>query len=61
MTADLSRHAVSHEELENYIQYLRAVELIVVCKEAAGRVSPDVWQEIEDRLLASDAERSTGL
>ena len=48
--------AISREEMRNYIQYLRAVELIVACKEAAGRVSPEVWQEIEDRLLAWDAE-----
>ena len=50
--------AVSHEEMRNYFQYLRAVELTVACKEAAGRVSPDVWQEIEDRLLAWDIEES---
>ena len=50
--------AISREEMGNYIQYLRAVELIVACKEAAGRVSPDVWQEIEDRLLAWDIEES---
>ena len=43
---------ISEEELGNYFQYLRAVELIVACKEAAGRVSPKVWQRIEDRLLA---------
>lgn len=43
--------AISDEEFGNYLQYLRAVELIVACKEAAGRVSPNVWQEIEDRLL----------
>jgi len=48
--------SISHEEMENYIQYLRAVELIIECKEATGRVSPEVWQKIEDRLLAWDAE-----
>ena len=48
--------AISHEEVENYLQYLRAVELIIACKEAAGRVSPSVWQKIEDQLLAWDAE-----
>ncbi len=47
--------AISHEEMEGYIQYLRAVELIIVCKEAAGRVSPEVWQKIEDRFLTADA------
>ena len=50
--------AISREEMGNYIQYLRAVELIVACQEAAGRVSPKVWQEIEDRLLAWDIEES---
>ena len=44
--------AISDEELENCYRYLRAVELIVACKEAAGRVSPKVWQQIEERLLA---------
>jgi hypothetical protein len=45
--------AISEEELENCQRYLRAVELIVACKEAAGRVSPKVWQKIEEKLLAS--------
>ena len=52
--------AISREEMENYIQYLRAVELIVACKEAAGRVSPKVWQRIEDRFLTVDAEGFEG-
>ena len=46
--------AISHEEMESYIQYLRAVELIVACKEAAGRVTPKIWKQIEDRLLTKD-------
>ena len=50
--------AISREELKNYLQYLRALRLIVACKEAAGRVSPDVWQRIENRLLAWDVEES---
>ena len=45
------RIAISDEEIRNYAQYLRAVNLIVACKEAAGRVSPEVWQKIEERLL----------
>lgn len=44
--------AISNEELENCHWYLRSVELIIACKEAAGRVSPKVWQEIEEKLLA---------
>ena len=43
--------AISDEGLENCYRYLRAVELIIECKEAAGRVSPEVWQEIEKKLL----------
>ena len=43
---------ISDEELENCYRYLRAVDLIINCKEAAGRVSPNVWQKIEKRLLA---------
>ena len=50
--------SISHKEMENYIRYLRAIELIVACKEAAERVSPDVWQKIEDRFLTVDAAES---
>ena len=45
--------AISGEELEGCYQYLRAVELIIASKEAAGQVSPKVWQKIEEKLLAS--------
>ena len=31
---------ISHEEMESYLQYLRTVQLIVECKEAAARVTP---------------------
>ena len=44
--------AISDEKLENYRQYLRAAEFIIACKEAAGHVTPKVWQEIEKKLLA---------
>ena len=44
---------ISSEELQSCVQYLRAVELIVDCKEAAGRVSPEVWNGIEKRFLTS--------
>ena len=44
--------AISDEELENCHPYLRAVDLILACKEAAGRVSPKAWQKIEEKLLA---------
>ena len=52
--------AISREEMENYIQYLRAIQLILACKEAAEHVTPDVWKGIEDRLLAWDAEGFEG-
>ena len=42
--------AISHEELEDCLQYLRAVELLLACKGATERVSPKVWQEIAERL-----------
>ncbi|MDE0324274.1 MAG: NACHT domain-containing protein [Candidatus Poribacteria bacterium] len=44
--------AISDEELESCYCYLRAVKLIIACKETAGRVSPKVWQTIEEKLLA---------
>ena len=47
--------AIPREALENCVSYLHAVDLIVACKEAAGRVSPDTWQQIEDRFLTGDA------
>ena len=47
--------AIPREALESYVTYLEAVELIIACKEAAGRVSPDTWQKIEDRFLTVDA------
>ena len=46
--------AISHKEMEDYVQYIRAVELIVACKQAAGRVTPDVWKKIECQLLTLD-------
>lgn len=48
--------AISREEMESYIQYLRAIQLILACKEAARRVSPDVWNRIEDRFLTVDLD-----
>lgn len=48
----------SDEEVRNYIQYFRAVNLIFACKKAAGRVSPEVWQKIEQQLLTWRTEES---
>ena len=50
---------ISRGEIEIYLQYLRAVDLIVACKEASGRVSPDVWQGIMDRILTVNSGGST--
>ena len=47
--------AIPRETVKSYVMYLEAVELIVACKEAAGRVSPEVWQQIEDRFFTVDA------
>ena len=49
---------ISNEELESCLQYLRAVEFIIACKEEARCVSPKVWQEIENRLLVADTAES---
>lgn len=49
--------AIPREDMESFLQYLRAVQFIVECKEAAGRVSPEVWQKIEDQLLTWDVEK----
>ena len=43
---------IPHEELGCYVMYFDAVELIFQCK-AAGRVSPEVWQEIEVGFLSN--------
>ena len=39
------------EELGCYVMYVETVELIFACK-AAGRVSPEIWQEIEEGFLS---------
>ena len=44
------------EELNAYVLYIEAVELIFACK-AAGRVSPEVWQEIEGNFLMTFNDR----
>ena len=42
---------LSDEEAEALANYLYANELMVRCKEAAVRVSPQVWTGIEERML----------
>ena len=44
--------AIPREELDYYVVYLEVVKLTFACKEAAGRVSPEVWRKIEEKLLA---------
>ena len=44
------------EELNAYVLYIEAVELIFACK-AAGHVSPEVWQEIEGDFLRTLNDR----
>ncbi len=43
---------ISHEELGCYVMYIEAMELIFACK-ASGRVSPEVWREIEERFSSA--------
>ncbi len=45
------------EELNAYVLYIEAVELIFACKAASIRVSPEVWQEIEGDFLMTFNDR----
>src|SRR4028119_2227666 len=42
---------LSQEEAEALADYLSANYLIIQCKEAAERISPKTWEEIESRML----------
>ena len=42
---------ITPEEMRSYVYYLRAVELTVACKKVAGRVTPEIWKQIEDQFL----------
>ena len=46
--------AISSQEMRSYVYYLRAVDLIVACKEAARRVTPEIWKQIENQFLTWD-------
>ena len=46
--------AISPQEMQSYVQYLRAMKLIFNCQKVARHVTPRVWQEIEDQLLVTD-------
>ena len=46
--------AISPQEMQSYICYLRSMKLIFECKKVARDVPLDVWEEIEDRLLVTD-------
>ena len=42
---------LSYEEVNVLRHYLYANYLIIKCKEAAVRISPKTWEEIESRML----------
>jgi hypothetical protein len=42
---------LSEEEAEAWKNYFYANYLMMQCKEAAVRVSPKIWAEIEERML----------
>ncbi|MEA5464294.1 NACHT domain-containing protein [Leptothoe sp. PORK10 BA2] len=46
---------LSEKEIKELIDYLYICELMVRCKEAAVRVSPDIWAGIESRILTVPA------
>ena len=46
--------AISENEIDICFRYFRTIDLIIACKGAA-RVSPDIWQRIEDRFLTVDS------
>ena len=52
--------AISHQEIENYVRYLRAMKLIFHCRETAERVSPEVWKKVIYRLLNWDMKAIEG-
>ena len=43
--------SLSNIEVDQIDHYLYVLELIVRCKEAAVRVSPQVWEGIESRMV----------
>ncbi|MGP1382536.1 MAG: NACHT C-terminal helical domain 2-containing protein [Thainema sp.] len=48
---DADTATFSKEEVDALNNYFYANELMVRCKKAAVRVSPDTWAGIEDRML----------
>ena len=52
---DAETITLSEEELEASANYFYACELMIRCKEGAVRVSPDVWEGIESRILTVPA------
>ncbi|MEM1370187.1 MAG: hypothetical protein AAGG02_19730 [Cyanobacteria bacterium P01_H01_bin.15] len=42
---------LSLEEVQALDEYYYAVHLMILCKQAAIKVSPETWQEIEGRML----------
>jgi hypothetical protein len=55
-TLDIETIQFSQMEVEKISNYFYLLELMVRCKEAAVRVSPQVWQGIESRMLTVPKE-----
>jgi hypothetical protein len=49
---------LSKEESLSLARYLYAIELMVECKGSAVRVSREVWEKIEDRMLRPTIAKS---
>jgi hypothetical protein len=53
---DLRSSRISSEEILKISSYFHILELMVRCKEAAVRVSPQVWESIESRMVTVPTE-----
>ena len=52
--------AISSQELKSYVYFLRAMQCIVECNAAAGRVTPEIREQIRNWLLNWDVEDTEG-
>jgi hypothetical protein len=48
---DFQKTDSSYEENHSLVNYFYTLELMIRCKEAAVRVSPQVWAGIESRMV----------
>jgi len=53
---DFQGKNLSKEETHHLADYFYTLELMVRCKEAAVRVSPQVWADIESRMVTVPTE-----